>query len=219
MLSKHPCLHTAASYYTKLYLFLTFCSSAANQNDWAIHETPGVSHEQGKHLWPKDMVVTAGLFKSPMDFIYIAVFWNQRPPKAFYNIDWHSPIHAHIHAHIHTHRWCRQQCKETASSSGAVRMRGLAQGHLDTLVCEGAGDQTSHPLVNSQPALPPEPHAAILEDFSCNRPTLLVKINIFSQKQFKKMGLCSLCECYASLCITLVGIDVWPQYAGKHLRL
>ena len=53
-----------------------------------------------------------------MDCIYIALF-----PKALYNIAYHSPIHAHIHI---------QPCKATASSSGAVKLRCLAQGHLDT---------------------------------------------------------------------------------------
>ena len=44
--------------------------------------------------------------------------------KALYNYCQHSSIHAHIHSH---------SCKATASWSGAVRVRCLAQGHLNTL--------------------------------------------------------------------------------------
>ena len=44
----------------------------------------------------------------------------------------------------------------TARSSGAVRVRRLAQGHLGNEL-GGAGDQTSNLPVSSQPALPPEP--------------------------------------------------------------
>ena len=61
--------------------------------------------------------------------------------------------------HPFTHRRRCQPCKATASSSGAVRGRCLTQGHLDTKL-GGAGDQTSNLPVTSQPALPPEPHAA-----------------------------------------------------------
>ena len=51
--------------------------------------------------------------------------------------------------HTFTHQRRCQPCKATASSSGAVRVRCLAQGHLDTR--RGwAGDWTS------KPALPPE---------------------------------------------------------------
>ena len=49
--------------------------------------------------------------------------------------------------------------KATASSPGAVRVRRLAQGHLNTQL-GGAGDRTSDLLVTSQRALPPEPQAA-----------------------------------------------------------
>ena len=45
---------------------------------------------------------------------------------ALYNIAQHSPINTHIH------RQRYQPCKVTASSSGAVSVRCLAQGHLDT---------------------------------------------------------------------------------------
>ena len=45
--------------------------------------------------------------------------------------------------------------KTTASSSGAVRVRGLAQGHLDTQLA-GAGDRTSNLAVTNRTALPPE---------------------------------------------------------------
>ena len=47
--------------------------------------------------------------------------------------------------------WC-QPCKVTASSSGAVRVRRLAQGHLDSQL-GGAGDQTSNLPVTSQPKM------------------------------------------------------------------
>ena len=53
-------------------------------------------------------------------------------------------------------RWS-QPPRATASWSGAVRGRRLAQGHLDPL--GGAGDRTRDLQVTSQPALPPEPHA------------------------------------------------------------
>ena len=54
-----------------------------------------------------------------------------------------------------THRRWSQPRRATASLSGAVRMRCLAQGHLDTQL-GGAGDPTSNLPVNSQPTLPPE---------------------------------------------------------------
>ena len=50
--------------------------------------------------------------------------------------------------HTFTHRWRGQLCRATASSSGAVRVRCLAQGHLNT--------RTSNLLVSRQLALPPE---------------------------------------------------------------
>ena len=64
----------------------------------------------------------------------------------------------HPFMHTFTQRWRCQPCKTTASSSGAVRVRRLAQGHLDTL--GGAGDRPSNHPTTSQPALPPEPHSA-----------------------------------------------------------
>ena len=56
---------------------------------------------------------------------------------------------------IHTFRhWRRcQPRKATASSSGAVKVRRLAQGHLDTQKLGGAGDRTSNLPVTSQPTL------------------------------------------------------------------
>ena len=62
--------------------------------------------------------------------------------------DIHSPIHAHIHPATAEHRG-------TASSSGAIRVRRLAQGHHHTLL-GGAGDRTSNLAVASEPALPTE---------------------------------------------------------------
>ena len=47
-----------------------------------------------------------------------------------------------------------------------VRMWGLAQEHLDTHL-GGAGDRTKNLLVTSQPALPPEPHAATCSMCCC----------------------------------------------------
>ena len=77
----------------------------------------------------------------------------------------HTPIHTHIHPfthrHIHpfmytsTHRRRSRPCKVTASSSGALRVRCLARGHLNTRL-GGAGDRTSILPVTSQPGLPPE---------------------------------------------------------------
>jgi hypothetical protein len=59
------------------------------------------------------------------------------------------------HSCTHSHRRRCQPCEATASLSRAVRVRCLAQGHLDTQL-GGAGDQTSNLLVTSQPALPPD---------------------------------------------------------------
>ena len=67
----------------------------------------------------------------------------------------HSPIHGF------TKRRRCQPCKATARSPGAVRVRCLAQGHLDTQL-GGAGIELATfqvDLVTSQPTLPPEPHA------------------------------------------------------------
>ena len=69
---------------------------------------------QNKYKWP----------------VFIYRFSNHWPPKVLYNIASHSPL---------THRRRSQPCKATASSSGAVRVRCLAQGHLNTQL-GGAGD-------------------------------------------------------------------------------
>ena len=63
----------------------------------------------------------------------------------------------HPFMHTFTHRRRSQPRKETASSSGAVRARRLAQGHLDTQL-GGAGDRTSDLRVTNQSALRPGPH-------------------------------------------------------------
>ena len=47
------------------------------------------------------------------------------------------------------------QGKSQLVASGAVRVRCLAQGHLDTQL-GGAGYQTNNLVVASQPAIPPE---------------------------------------------------------------
>ena len=56
-------------------------------------------------------------------------------------------IHPSMHTFTHP-RWC-QPCKATASSPGAVRVRCLAEGHLDTRL-GGAGDRNSNLPVTSQ---------------------------------------------------------------------
>ena len=65
----------------------------------------------------------------------------------------------HSFMHTFTHRRRSQPRRATASWSGAVRVRRLAQGHLHTQL-GGAGDRTGDLPVTSRPALPPEPHAA-----------------------------------------------------------
>ena len=67
-------------------------------------------------------------------------FSNQWPLKALNNTASHSPVHPHIHPFILTFtHWRRSQPRRaTASWSGAVRVRRLAQGHLDTQL-GGAG--------------------------------------------------------------------------------
>ena len=63
----------------------------------------------------------------------------------------------------------------TASWSGAVRVRRLAQGHLDTPL-GGAGDRTSELQVTIRPALPPVPHAAAATSlWLCEHQTVFVK--------------------------------------------
>ena len=67
--------------------------------------------------------------------------------------------HIHPFSHKFTQRRRSQPRKDTASSLVAVRVRCLAQGHLNT-VGRAGGDQTFKLPVTSQPTLPPEPHAA-----------------------------------------------------------
>ena len=61
----------------------------------------------------------------------------------------------HLFMLTFTHRRRCQPRRATASSSGAVRVRFLAQGHPDT--------RTSNLPVTCQPALPPEPHVARIQ--------------------------------------------------------
>ena len=68
-------------------------------------------------------------------------------------------IFPNIHAQIHTPT-AESATHATVSSSGAVRVRRLAQGHLDTQL-GGAGIRTSDLLVTSKPALPPEQRTAV----------------------------------------------------------
>ena len=69
----------------------------------------------------------------------------------------------HIHPFIYTfiQRWRSQPCKVTASSSGAVRLRRLARGHLDTLGVSGMEPATfwqpAHPLHLLSPMPPRRP--------------------------------------------------------------
>ena len=70
-------------------------------------------------------------------------------------------ILTNIHPFMHTftrRRW-RQRCQATASSSGAVRARRLAQGHLDTLARGSRGS-------NRRPSGYKSPHSTSLGD-SC----------------------------------------------------
>ena len=84
---------------------------------------------------------------------FILRFSNQWSLKALYNIAItfiRSCTHSHTDGGV-------SHAKATASSSGEVRARCIAQGHLDTQL-GGAGDLTNYLPVTSQPALPPEPH-------------------------------------------------------------
>ena len=78
----------------------------------------------------------------------------------------HRPLHqcltfTHLFTHSYTiidgfiNPFTHRRQSRPLSWSGAVRVRRLAQGHLDTQL-GGAGDQTSNLLVTSQPALHPE---------------------------------------------------------------
>ena len=61
----------------------------------------------------------------------------------------------HSYTHSHTDDGVCQPCKATASSSGTVRVKCLAQGHLDIQV-GGSRNWTSNLSVTSQSSLPPE---------------------------------------------------------------
>ena len=82
---------------------------------------------------------------------FIQHFSNQWPLEALYNIAWHSSIYTHIHTQT-----SESTIQGNSQLNGAVRVRCLAQGHLDTQV-RGARDWTSNLLVSSRPALPPPP--------------------------------------------------------------
>jgi hypothetical protein len=60
-------------------------------------------------------------------------------------------IQSDLHRLIHTltHQRQSQQCKATASSSGAGRIKCLAQAHINTQL-GGAGDRTSNLSVTRQ---------------------------------------------------------------------
>ena len=84
-----------------------------------------------------------------MDCVYTALFSPVATQSAFQFC--HSCTHSHTNGSVNHAR------RQPASSSGAVRVRCLAQGYLGTL--EGARDRTSNLSATSQPALPPEPLA------------------------------------------------------------
>ena len=105
--------------------------------------------------------------------------------------------------HTFTHQWRCQPRKVPASSSGAVRVRCRAQGHLNTL--GGAGDQTRNLPVTSQPerhATPPHNeestikyHRALLDKthllsfcYFELAPTLLRNPNILMTSTFRKQN-------------------------------
>ena len=78
----------------------------------------------------------------PLHLVYIQLIFLTLLSKATYN-------------HSFTHRRRSKPHRATASSSGAVGVRRLAQGHLYTQLA-GAGDRTSTLPVTSQPPLPPD---------------------------------------------------------------
>ena len=77
---------------------------------------------------------------------FIQRFLSSGHSKCFTIIAWHPPIH--------TRMYSPTACRATASSSGAVGVRCLAQGHLNKQL-GGEGDRASYRPVTSQPALPP----------------------------------------------------------------
>ena len=74
-------------------------------------------------------------------------FSNQRPLKALHNITSHSPFHAHIHNYEST-------------TQGDSQLVGSGQGEASHSGTPQSGHRTRNLQVTSQPALPPEPHAA-----------------------------------------------------------
>ena len=87
-----------------------------------------------------------------MDCIYIALLYPVATLKHFTILPNNHPFMLTF-----THRR-RCPCNAKTSSSGAVRVRDLAPGHLD-IQLGGAGDGTSNLPVTSRPALPPVPNA------------------------------------------------------------
>ena len=87
-----------------------------------------------------------------MDCIYIALFCNQWPPKALYDIAWHS--YTVIHTFTHNDGGVRHAKRQPARRE----QRGLGALLRDssTLELGGARDRTSNHTVTIQPALPPE---------------------------------------------------------------
>ena len=65
-------------------------------------------------------------------------------------------IFSNIHPFMHpfTHRLRCRPCKATDSTSGAVRMRCLAQGHLDTRTGNLSGNQPTFPVTSQPSRLP-----------------------------------------------------------------
>ena len=94
-----------------------------------------------------DIIVTQLACRRPKPEVCPIHLHSERFADAFIQSDFE---HTFTHQRPHT---------TTASSSGAVRVRRLTQGHRNTQL-GGAGDRTSNLPVTSQPALPPETHAA-----------------------------------------------------------
>ena len=78
---------------------------------------------------------------------------NQWPSNALYNTASHSPIHSFTHSHTDGGV---DHARRQPARRGAVRVRCLAHGHLDTQARRSRGSNQRPCLVTSQPALPPE---------------------------------------------------------------
>ena len=77
--------------------------------------------------------------------------WSKCSKNAYPNKRFTVLTDIHPFMHTFTHRRRSQPRRATASSSGATRVRRLAQGYHDTRL-GGAGDRTSNLAVTSQPS-------------------------------------------------------------------